>query len=141
MSNQLITSLHAWQKGRNDTEWVLGTVYKTEGSAYRKAGAMMLINGLGQQLGLLSGGCLEPDIVRNARKVMQTRQALLLKYDATDEDDWSFQLGIGCGGKIYIMLQPLSEENDLGFGGMTVTLDSRKCGVYYQHIGCASAYF
>jgi len=141
MSNQLIALLDAWQKGRNDTDWVLGTVYKTEGSAYRKAGAMMLINGFGQQFGLLSGGCLEADIVRNARKVMQTRQALLLKYDATDEDDWSFQLGIGCGGKIYIMLQPLSQENDLGLGDMAAALDSRNGGVYHQHIGNASAYF
>ena len=45
MSNQLNTLLNAWHKGKSDTDWVLGTVYKTEGSAYRKAGAMMLING------------------------------------------------------------------------------------------------
>ena len=45
MSNQLSALLNEWHKAKDDTEWVLGTVYKTEGSAYRKAGAMMLING------------------------------------------------------------------------------------------------
>lgn len=141
MSNQLTALLDAWQKGRNETDWVLGTVYKTVGSAYRKAGAMMLINGFGQQFGLLSGGCLEADIVRNVRKVMQTRQALLVEYDGSDEDDWSFQLGIGCGGKIYIMLQPLSQENDLGLGEMAAALDSRNSGFYHQQIDTATAYF
>ena len=141
MSNQLNTLLNAWHKGKSDTDWVLGTVYKTEGSAYRKAGAMMLINGYGQQFGMLSGGCLEADIVRNARKVMQTRQVLLLEYDGSDEDDWSFQLGIGCGGKVFIMLQPLRNENDLGLGDMAAALGNRNSGVYHQQIGVATAYF
>jgi len=141
MSNQLTALLDAWQKGRNDTDWVLGTVYKTEGSAYRKAGAMMLINGFGQQFGLLSGGCLEADIVRNARKVMQTRQVLLVEYDGSDEDDWSFQLGIGCGGKIYIMLQALGSENDLGLADLAAALEQRQSGIYHQKIGAVEAYF
>lgn len=50
---------------------------------------MTLINGYGQQFGILSGGCLESDIVLNARKVMQSGQTLLLEYDGNDEDDWS----------------------------------------------------
>jgi xanthine/CO dehydrogenase XdhC/CoxF family maturation factor len=141
MSNQLTALLDAWQRGRNDTDWVLGTVYKTEGSAYRKAGAMMLINGFGQQFGLLSGGCLEADILRHARKVMQGGRALLLEYDGSDEDDWSFKLGIGCGGKVYIMLQALGPENDLGLGDLAAALERRRSGVYHQKIGAAEAYF
>jgi len=141
MSNQLTALLDAWRKGRNDTDWVLGTVYKTEGSAYRKAGAMMLINGFGQQFGMLSGGCLEADILRHARKVMQGRGALLLEYDGSDEDDWSFQLGLGCGGKVNIMLQALSLENDLGLGDLAAALERRQSGVYHQKIGAAEAWF
>ncbi len=141
MSSQLTALLNAWQQNKDDIEWVLGTVYKTEGSAYRKAGAVILVNGLGQQFGLLSGGCLEADIARNACKVMQTGRVLMLQYDASDEDDWSFQLGIGCGGKIYIMLQPLSEENDLGLSDMAKALDQRNTGIYHQKIGSDMAYF
>jgi xanthine/CO dehydrogenase XdhC/CoxF family maturation factor len=141
MSNQLSDLLGAWLRAETATEWVLGTVYKTEGSAYRKAGAMMLINGLGQQYGLLSGGCLESDIVRNAGKVMRSGRPLTLVYDGSDEDDLSFQLGIGCGGKVYIMLQPLSAGNDLDLKTVAQALRDRQPGTYYQRIGGTEAYF
>ncbi len=140
MSNQLKDLLAAWYP-RRDEDWVLGTVYKTEGSAYRKAGAFMLIDQLGQQFGLLSGGCLESDIVRNARKVLHSGNPLLLEYDGSDEDDWSFQLGIGCGGKVYIMLQPLLASDDLGLSGMYQSLQRRQGGVYRQRIGGREAGF
>ena len=141
MSNQLTAMLNAWQKGQDRADWVLGTVYKTQGSCYRKAGALTLINSLGEQYGLLSGGCLEADIVRNARKVLQWGKAILLSYDATDEDDWSYQLGIGCGGKVYIMLQPITAENDLGLSDMLNALENRQQGLYHQKINSTEAYF
>lgn len=141
MNNQLSTMLSVWQKFRAETEWVLGTVYRTEGSAYRKAGAMMLVNGRGQLFGLLSGGCLEADIARNARKVMLTNKAVTLVYDANDEDDLAFRLGIGCGGRVYIMLQPISIGNDLGLSDLLSSLLQRRSGYYFQKIGDVYGYF
>lgn len=141
MSNQLSQLLAAWRTSDASIPWVLGTVYRTEGSAYRKAGAMMLINGLGQQFGLLSGGCLESDIVRNARKVMHGGQPLCLTYDGSDEDDLSFQLGIGCGGTVHIMLQPLTVDNDLGLTAVADALARREPGTYYQQIGGSQGHF
>ena len=87
-----------------DEDWVLGTVFKTEGSSYRKPGAMTLISAEGAQLGLLSGGCLEADIRLNARKVMSSGLPLTIRYDGDDEDDLSYRLGIGCGGVVYVLL-------------------------------------
>ncbi len=141
MSNQLSAMLRAWQEGKTDTEWVLGTVYRTEGSAYRKAGAMMLINGHGQQFGLLSGGCLEADIIRNARRAMVTGKTVMLVYDGNDEDDLSFRLGVGCGGKVFIMLQPLDPANDLGLSDLCDALAVRQSGLYFQKIGEVRGYF
>ncbi|MFC6672816.1 XdhC family protein [Marinobacterium aestuariivivens] len=112
MANQLTRLLLQWYPQRDALEWVLGTVYRTEGPSYRKAGAMMLFNSLGQAFGMLSGGCLESDIQRHARRVMQSGQALTLCYDGSDEDDLSFQLGIGCGGTVHILLQPIRADND-----------------------------
>ena len=112
MANQLSALLEQWYPQRDGCEWVLGTVYKTEGPCYRKAGAMMLFNSLGQQFGMLSGGCLESDIQTHARKVMQTRQPTSLCYDGSDEDDLAFHLGIGCGGTVYIMLHPVHADNN-----------------------------
>ncbi|OLF36050.1 hypothetical protein BTW00_07140 [Psychrobacter sp. C 20.9] len=45
---------------------VLATVVHTEGSAYRRAGAMMLICEDGRSVGMISGGCLEPHIIKRA---------------------------------------------------------------------------
>lgn len=45
---------------------VLATVIRTEGSAYRRAGAMMLICEDGRSVGMISGGCLEPHIIKRA---------------------------------------------------------------------------
>ncbi len=134
MSHQLRDLLAAWYP-RRDEDWVLGTVYKTEGSAYRKAGAFMLIDSLGQPYGMLSGGCLESDIVRNARRVLHSGEALLLRYDGSDEDDISFQLGIGCGGTVHIMLQPLLASDDLALSALHLSLQRREGGVYRQRIG------
>lgn len=139
MANQLSHLLNHWHAARDTTDWVLGTVYMTTGPCYRKAGAMMLMNGLGQQFGLLSGGCLESDILKHARRVMQSGKALTLRYDGSDEDDLSFQLGIGCGGTLHILLQPLDAAHDhLQLEAVHDALQARRNGVYYQRIPDAS---
>ncbi|WP_271274180.1 XdhC family protein [Aliamphritea hakodatensis] len=111
MANQLSGLLEQWYPRRDELEWVLGAIYQTHGPCYRKAGAMMLFNSLGQQFGMLSGGCLESDIQTHARRVMQTGQAVTLCYDGSDEDDLAFQLGIGCGGTVHIVLQAVTADN------------------------------
>lgn len=139
MSNQLIVLLDDWYPLRDDSDWVLGTVYLTEGPAYRKAGAMMLFSGDGHQLGMLSGGCLESDIHRHARRVMHSRKAVSLTYDGSDEDDVSFQLGIGCGGTVHILLQPVCRSNDyLLLDHVYQALRGHRVGHFYQLIPDAS---
>lgn len=135
MANQLKHLLARWYPQRDQTDWVLGTVYKTSGPCYRKAGAMMLFSGYGGQYGLLSGGCLESDIQRHAKRVMQQQRSVLLCYDANDEDDLSFQLGIGCGGTVYILLQPVNQANHyLELERLYQALQQRESMIYRQLI-------
>jgi len=134
MANQLYQILSQWYPQRQQN-WVLATIYHTIGSSYRKAGAMMMFSEQGQQLGLVSGGCLEADIQLQARKVMDTGLAVTLTYDGNDEDDISFQLGIGCGGVVQLMLQPLKSNNDfLGLDLVYQALEQRQHGYYWQKI-------
>lgn len=112
MNNRLEQLLATWQPQKESLEWVLATVVETQGSSYRKSGAMMLINSLGQYFGLISGGCLEADIMRRARRCWDTEQNQIVCYDMRDEDDLSWQLGIGCGGMVRILLQPISQANN-----------------------------
>ncbi|GEM74970.1 XdhC family protein [Vibrio sagamiensis] len=135
MSNNLLSLLSQWQELKDEANWVLGTVYKTEGPAYRKKSAMMLFSDAGHQLGMLSGGCLESDIHLHARKAIASQKPIMLTYDGSDEDDITFQLGIGCGGTVYILLQPLTIENDyLELNQVLQALEQHQTGYFYQKI-------
>ena len=135
MTMQLAAMLSTWSGTRDSEDWVLGTVFKTEGSSYRKPGAMSLISSEGKQLGLLSGGCLEADIRLNARKVMASGIPLCIRYDGDDEDDLSFRLGIGCGGVVYVLLEPIHAGNDYqGLLEIQTALAERQSGRLKQYI-------
>lgn len=111
MSLHFLHSLRQWFPLRQSCGWVLGMVTDTSGSVYRKTGAMMLLSEEGHQLGLLSGGCLESDLLLQARKVLALGRSRTLVYDASDEDGIAWRLGIGCGGRAEIVLQPCRAEN------------------------------
>lgn len=88
--------------------WVLATIVNKEGSSYRSPGAFMLVNSLGQAHGLVSGGCLEANIVLHAKKVFDNQQAHYVEYDMREEDGYAAELGVGCKGKIGVLLQYLT---------------------------------
>ena len=90
---------------------------------------------LGQQFGLLSGGCLESDIQRYAKEVMASGQPTTICYDGSDEDDISFQFGIGCGCTVYILLQPITEQNSyLQLEALAESLARRESSIYLQKV-------
>ncbi len=90
---------------------VLASVFTTEGSSYQKAGAQMLITSEGTYFGMLSGGCLEGDLLLRVQDVFNTSNASIVDYDMRDEDDLIMGLGSGCLGLVRICLQKLTPEN------------------------------
>lgn len=112
MANSAAQLLAVWSTQKDTIKWVLATIIETDGSSYRKAGAMMLINDLGQYFGLLSGGCLESDIMRQARRCWDNGKNRIIEYDMREEEDLAWQLGIGCGGMVKILLQAVDSTND-----------------------------
>jgi xanthine dehydrogenase accessory factor len=109
MPHHIEDLLTQWRLYPNDN-WVLAIITRIEGSSYRKTGAMMLFHSLGKSIGLVSGGCLEGDLLRHAQRAIQNDQAINVTYDATDESDASYQLG--CGGIIDLLLIPVTAKND-----------------------------
>ncbi|RAK18218.1 molybdenum cofactor sulfurylase [Anoxybacillus vitaminiphilus] len=85
---------------------VLGTIISTEGSTYQKAGAKCFISEDGKLTGLLSGGCVESDIIEHAMKVLESEKPTVIHYDFYGDDDIAWGLGVGCNGKMNIFLQP-----------------------------------
>lgn len=90
----------------------LATVIAVEGSSYRRPGAQMLIAEDGRHWGGVSGGCLEKDVARRARGVIETGAPIMWRYDtADDEDDLAGGLALGCRGVIDIYFEPLSKPS------------------------------
>src|SRR5688572_21574545 len=91
---------------------VLATVVQTLGSTYRKAGAQMLIAADGRVAGLLSGGCLEADLMERARGVLESGETATVHYDTRSSDDVIWGIGLGCEGAMTILLSRLDRSND-----------------------------
>jgi xanthine dehydrogenase accessory factor len=89
----------------------LATVVHLDGSSYRRPGARMLVTEEGRMTGAISGGCLEGDALRKALLVMNQRQAKLVTYDTSDEDDVTIGVQLGCNGVIQILFEPINPEN------------------------------
>src|SRR5207245_6208334 len=92
----------------------LATVVAVKGAAYRRPGARMLITEEGRTTGTISGGCLERDVLLRARRAIERDETSLVTYDSTEEDDVDFGVGLGCGGVIQILIEPLPRENERG---------------------------
>src|SRR2546426_238233 len=106
----IVEAFHQAQVNGNAT--ALATVVAVKGSAYRRPGARMLITEAGRTTGTISGGCLERDVILRAQRVIERRETSLVAYDSTDEDDIDFGVGLGCGGVIRILIEPLPRPNE-----------------------------
>lgn len=107
--------LEFYRAHQADEALVLGTVVATEGSTYRKPGAMMLIAFDSSYRGLISGGCLEADLASHAQQVFADGQTRKVCYDMSEGDDFTWGLGLGCDGIIHLMLQRLDSTTEFGF--------------------------
>ena len=119
----------AWkQLEQTEQTAALATLVKVEGSAYRRPGARMLITSDGQQIGTISGGCLESDVKERSHEVLKTGIPSLVKYDTTSEDDLIWGLGLGCQGVAYILIERLNLEQLNALNVIEQCLFSRKEG-------------
>lgn len=91
----------------------LATVVKVEGSSYRSPGAKMFILNNGLWEGSVSGGCLEGDVLRQAREVMQSGRAKVITYDTNEDSNHQLGINLGCNGIIHIYIEPLNRNNPL----------------------------
>jgi xanthine dehydrogenase accessory factor len=84
---------------------VAAFVIATEGSTYRKPGALMLLSSGGARCGLLSGGCLEGDLHEHALRLLDGDGRIAERhYDGRRSDDPVWGLGLGCEGAMRILL-------------------------------------
>ncbi len=104
---------------------VLVTLVHTEGSCYQKAGAQLFLSSENEVYGLISGGCLEHDIVEQAKEVQETKLSRLAYFDTGDPFDIDFGFGLGCGGKLWIFIEWIKCRHELH--GKIISLSSQIC--------------
>jgi len=99
---------------RAGRKMALATVVRVKGSAYRREGAKLLIDEEGKMTGVISGGCLEPDVAEVAKQVMADGKPVLKRYDLDEDLVWG--LGLGCPGTVDVLIEPVSWSgtNDAG---------------------------
>jgi xanthine dehydrogenase accessory factor len=93
----------AWHRAGKGA--VLATVVETWGSAPRAVGAQMVVSGAGEMAGSVSGGCVEGAVVIEAQEAAEAGTGRLLDFGVSDDD--AFAVGLACGGRIRIWLDPV----------------------------------
>jgi xanthine dehydrogenase accessory factor len=104
-------------------ECVYCQVVETRGSTPQKAGAAMVVYADGQQTGTLGGGCIEADVKRRALARLHDHAPPLL-CTFTLDGDYGWDDGLICGGRMTILLHPLTARTDPDSSART----------YYRHL-------
>lgn len=129
--NNLSAILNAYHQNLGmDQTIFLATVVQTKGSTYRKSGARMLIADRGEIIGMVSGGCLEQDILCHVQQQTLPYHPFIITYDTTTEEDILWGLGLGCNGVVRILVEHLNADclvNPLAF--IADCFDRRQPGI------------
>lgn len=134
-----IKALLEFWRANEHQELVLCTIVGKQGSSYRKCGAKKIIALAGPSIGLLSGGCLEGEIERFARKNIAALP-LNAKFSTMAAEDRFLGYQKGCRGEIEILFEVLPRFSDVdyslwipygsprGSGGVAISMQASQMG-------------
>lgn len=71
---------------------------------------MMLVYQNGEQTGTLGGGCVEADVKRLAQVALRDRSVQHQQFEL--DHDFSWDDGLICGGRMDVLIDPLTSEDD-----------------------------
>ena len=83
----------------------LATVIETWGSAPQPVGSQLAVDGEGNFIGSVSGGCVEGEVVTEAVDVIGSGTPKMLEFGVADETAW--RVGLSCGGTIRVFVERL----------------------------------
>lgn len=94
----------AWREGGRGV--AVATVVSTWGSAPRQAGSHLAVNDRGEFVGSVSGGCVEPAVIREAQEAIRDGKTRLLEFGVSHDRAW--EVGLACGGTIQVFVERLT---------------------------------
>ncbi|HEY5835197.1 XdhC/CoxI family protein [Streptomyces sp.] len=120
--------LHRWcERG---LPFAVATVVGTSGSAPRPAGAALAVDGAGNVIGSVSGGCVEGAVYDLCQEALSGDgpATVLQRFGYSDED--AFAVGLTCGGDIDILVQRIDPaERPEVAGGLAAAVSRETAAV------------
>ncbi|MFD6156350.1 XdhC family protein [Nocardia sp. NPDC060256] len=86
--------------------YAVATVIGVSGSAPRPPGAALAVDAEGVVIGSISGGCVEGAVYELCREALRTGRPVRETFGYSDDD--AFAVGLTCGGKIEVFIQPIT---------------------------------
>ncbi len=102
--SDILSTAETWRRAGRGV--AIATVVETWGSAPRPVGSHLVIDGEGNFLGSVSGGCVEGAVVEEAVSVIESGKAKTLSFGVADETAW--RVGLSCGGRISVYVEPVA---------------------------------
>lgn len=102
--DDILLQAEAW--ARQGRGVAIATVIETWGSAPRPVGSHLVIDGEGNFLGSVSGGCVEGAVVSEAMDVIAEGAPRTLEFGVADDTAW--KVGLSCGGRIRVFVQKVT---------------------------------
>jgi xanthine/CO dehydrogenase XdhC/CoxF family maturation factor len=109
----ILREAEAWRRAGRGV--AVATVVETWGSAPRLVGSHLIIDDAANFLGSVSGGCVEGEVITEAMDVIADGRPRMLEFGIADETAW--QVGLTCGGRIRIYVEPVEDGSDQLAGG------------------------
>lgn len=114
----------------------MATIVDRKGSTPGKLAQKMIIIADGRCVGTIGGGCVEADVIRAARHVMDTGLPRKIQFRLSGEE--AERTGLACGGVLEIMIECLNDPAlyVLGCGhvGKKIAMLASQCGFHVTAI-------
>ena len=99
--DDILSQAQLWKNAGKSV--AIATVVETWGSAPRPVGSHLIIDGDGNFLGSVSGGCVEGEVVSEAADVIADGKPRTVEFGVADETAW--RVGLSCGGRIKVYVE------------------------------------
>ncbi len=103
--DDVLKTIAGWRAQGRKT--ALATVVSTWGSSPRPVGSQLGIDGEGNLVGSVSGGCIEGAVAKEAMEAMRDGEPRLLEFGVSNEQAW--EVGLACGGTVRVFVERLEE--------------------------------
>lgn len=110
-NSALLATAAQWQEAGHGV--TIAVVMETWGSSPRPAGSVMIIRDDMAIEGSVSGGCVEANVIEAGLECQKTGVGQRLDFGVADAMAWD--VGLSCGGRIAVLLTPVTKCQQTGF--------------------------